>query len=117
MLIIKGLYKTFFPDTPTAVVALRDIHLSLEPGSFTAIIGTNGSGKTSLLNAVAGTFRPDSGQIFLGDKHITGWPEHHRARYVGRVFQIPYDAFGSDHPGFSGTCQIPDPDFGSAEHF
>jgi putative tryptophan/tyrosine transport system ATP-binding protein len=54
------------------------------------VIGTNGSGKSTLLNAVAGSFRVDQGSIRLGDREITSWPEHRRAKWIGRVFQNPF---------------------------
>ena len=53
------------------------------------VIGTNGSGKSTTLNAVAGSFRVDAGTIRLAGREITGWPEHRRARLIGRVFQDP----------------------------
>ncbi len=90
MLKIKGLSKTFFPDTPNEVRALRGVDLHIAEGSFTAIIGTNGSGKSTLLNAVAGTFFPDQGVIELAQNNITAWPEYKRAGMIGRVFQNPF---------------------------
>jgi len=90
MLEISKLNKTFNPDTPNAVHALSNVSLSLERGSFLLIIGTNGSGKSTLLNAVAGTFIADSGRITLAGQHITRWPEHRRAKLIGRVFQNPF---------------------------
>jgi len=87
---IEGLTKTFYPGTPNEVQALRNIDLVIEEHSFVVVIGTNGSGKSTLLNAVAGTFFPDVGRIELAGEEITRWPEHRRARLVGRVFQNPY---------------------------
>jgi putative ABC transport system ATP-binding protein len=90
MLEISNISKTFHPGTPNAVRALRSVSLRLEAGSFLIIIGTNGSGKSTLLNAVAGTFTADSGAITLAGRDITHWPEHARARLIGRVFQNPF---------------------------
>src|SRR5215467_9755727 len=90
MLEISNISKTFFPGTPNEVRALRSVSLRLETGSFLIIIGTNGSGKSTLLNAVAGTFLVDNGSINLAGRNITRWPEHRRARLVGRVFQNPF---------------------------
>jgi putative ABC transport system ATP-binding protein len=90
MLRLEHLVKTFNPDTPNEVRALQDVSLALEDGSFLTIIGTNGSGKSTLLNAVAGTFIVDSGLISLADRDVTRWPEHKRARFIGRVFQNPF---------------------------
>lgn len=90
MLEIRQLEKTFFPGTPNAVHALAGIDLHLPEGTFAAIIGTNGSGKSTLLNAVGGAFQPDRGAIRLAGEAITDWPEHRRARLIGRVFQNPF---------------------------
>lgn len=90
MLRVDNLVKTFNPGTPNEVRALQDVSLSLEPGSFLVIIGTNGSGKSTLLSAVAGTFFVDEGAIAVAGRSITRWPEHRRARLIGRVFQNPF---------------------------
>jgi putative ABC transport system ATP-binding protein len=87
---ITDVRKTFHPGTPNEVRALRGVSLSLARGSFVCVIGTNGSGKSTLLNAVAGTFLPDSGRIHLDGSDITRWPEHRRAKLIGRVFQDPF---------------------------
>lgn len=96
MLEISNLTKTFHLDTPNAVRALDNISLRINTGSFLIVIGTNGSGKTSLLNAVAGTFPPDSGRIVLAGHPITAWPEHRRAALIGRVFQNPLGGTAPD---------------------
>ncbi len=98
MLSIEGLFKTFHAGTPNEVRALRGVNLAIEEGSFVVVIGTNGSGKSTLLNAAAGTFFPDSGRILLDGRDVTRWPEHKRARRIGRVFQNP---FSGTAPGMS----------------
>src|SRR5947208_8468362 len=103
MLRLDNLFKVFHPGTPNEVRALRGVSFGLDPGSFLIIIGTNGSGKSTLLNAVAGTFLVDSGAIRLAGQDVTRWPEHRRARLIGRVFQNP----------FSGTA----PNLSIAENF
>ena len=90
MLEIQGIAKTFNGGTPNEVHSLRGVSLNLEPGSWVIIIGTNGSGKSTLLNAVAGTFFLDQGSIRLVGQDVTRWPEHTRARLIGRVFQNPF---------------------------
>jgi putative ABC transport system ATP-binding protein len=90
MLEIDGISKTFHPGTPNEVRALREVSLKVGPGSFLLVIGTNGSGKSSLLNAVAGTFPVDRGAICLAGRDVTRWPEHRRAALIGRVFQNPF---------------------------
>jgi putative ABC transport system ATP-binding protein len=90
MLEIQDIRKTFFEGTPNEVQALRGVSLSIQRGSFVCVIGTNGSGKSTLLNAVAGAFIVDSGQIELDGTDITHFPEHRRAKLIGRVFQDPF---------------------------
>ena len=90
MLDVQDIYKTFHAGTPNEVRALQGISLSIAESSFVVVIGTNGSGKSTLLNAVAGTFFVDTGRLRLGGRDITRWPEHRRARFIGRVFQDPF---------------------------
>jgi putative ABC transport system ATP-binding protein len=90
MLEIQNIRKTFHPGTPNEVRALQGIDVQIEDGSFVVVIGTNGSGKSTLLNAVAGTFLVDVGRLRLKGRDITRWPEHRRAKFIGRVFQDPF---------------------------
>src|SRR5205807_63498 len=90
MLDIRAVSKTFNPGTPNEVHSLLGVNLELTAGSWVIIIGTNGSGKTTLLNAVAGTFFVDHGSIRLAGQDMTRWPEHRRAKLIGRVFQNPF---------------------------
>jgi putative ABC transport system ATP-binding protein len=90
MLEVKSLFATFKRATPNEVRALVDVTVTLPAGSFTAVIGTNGSGKSTFLNAVAGTVFPDSGRIAIAGCDVTAWPEHRRGSLVGRVFQNPF---------------------------
>ena len=83
LLELQNVYKTFNAGTPDEVRALRGLDLTVEPGSFVVVIGTNGSGKSTGLNAVAGTFRVDAGTIRLAGLDVTGWPEHRRAKLIG----------------------------------
>jgi len=96
MLHIENLHKTFNPGTINEVRALRGVSCTVEPGSFVVVLGTNGSGKSTLLNAVAGGFLPDSGKILLDGVDITQFPEHKRARLIGRVFQNPFTGTAPD---------------------
>jgi len=96
MLKIENLYKTFNAGTANEVKALQGVDLNVTEGSFVCVLGTNGSGKSTLLNAVAGTFFPDYGKIFLDNEIITNWPEHQRAKYIGRVFQNPFSGTAPD---------------------
>lgn len=90
MLELINARKTFYAGTPNEVQALRGVNLTIEEGSFVVVIGTNGSGKSTLLNAVAGSFLLDSGHIRLAGQDVTRWPEHRRAKLIGRVFQNPF---------------------------
>ena len=90
MLEIDDISMTFHPRTPNEVRALRNVSLTVPAGSFVVVIGTNGSGKSSLLNAVAGTFLVDGGRVRLAGRDVTRWPEHRRAALIGRVFQNPF---------------------------
>ena len=90
MLEIEQITKTFHPGTPNEVRALQGVDLKIDDGSFVIVIGTNGSGKSTLLNAVAGSFYVDTGRLRLKGQDITRWPEHRRAKYIGRVFQNPF---------------------------
>ena len=89
MLEIKDVYKTFNKGTVNEKIALNGVDLKLNDGDFCTIIGGNGAGKSTMLNAIAGVWPVDRGVIFLGDKDVTGLPEHKRASYLGRVFQDP----------------------------
>jgi len=62
----------------------------MEKGDFVAIIGRNGSGESTLLNAVAGAFLPDRGTIKIDGKEVTREKDFRRAKYISRVFQNPY---------------------------
>jgi putative tryptophan/tyrosine transport system ATP-binding protein len=90
MLEVDAISQTFNPGSPNEVKALEDVSLTIDEGSFVIVVGTNGSGKSSLLNAVAGTFRVDTGRIHLAGVDVTRWPEHRRAALIGRVFQNPF---------------------------
>jgi len=96
MLDVGAIRKTFHADTPNEVRALRGVSLSMEDGSFLMVIGTNGSGKSTLLNAVAGSFEVDDGSIRIAGEDVTAWPEHKRAKLVGRVFQKPFAGTAPD---------------------
>ena len=89
MLELKKIKKTFFPGTVNEKVALKGIDLTLEDGDFVTIIGGNGAGKSTMLNAISGVWRPDCGQVIIDGVDVTHLPEYKRAKYLGRVFQDP----------------------------
>jgi putative ABC transport system ATP-binding protein len=94
MIEIRRLEKTFEQPGGDRVQALRGVDLSIPGGQFLTVIGSNGSGKSTVLNAIAGSFLPDAGTIRIAETDVTRLPEHRRAGLIGRVFQDP----------FKGTC-------------
>lgn len=86
---IKEIWKTFNPGTVNEKQALRGGSLTLKDGDFCTVIGGNGAGKSTMLNAVAGTWMVDEGAITIGGTDVTRLPEYKRAPYIGRVFQDP----------------------------
>lgn len=89
MLELKNIYKTFNAGTVNEKQALKGIDLTLEDGDFVTVIGGNGAGKSTMLNAIAGVWPVDEGQIIIDGKDVTKLPEHKRAAFLGRVFQDP----------------------------
>ena len=89
MLKIEHISKTFNPGTVNEKQAIRDLSLNLEKGDFATIIGSNGAGKSTMMNAIAGVFYVDEGSVILGGKDITFTPEYKRSRVIGRLFQDP----------------------------
>lgn len=89
MLRIEDVYKTFNVETINEKKALCGVNLTLEEGEFVTVIGGNGAGKSTTLNAVAGVWPVDSGRIYIGGDDVTRLSEYKRAKYLGRVFQDP----------------------------
>ena len=89
MLELRQIHKSFHAGTVNEKRVLKGIDLKLAPGDFVTVIGGNGAGKSTMLNAVAGVWRIDSGSILIDGVDVTGIPEHKRAKYLGRVFQDP----------------------------
>ena len=89
MLELSHVYKVFNPNTVNEKIALNDLCLTLNDGDFVTVIGGNGAGKSTMLNAIAGVWRPDAGKILIDGVDVTAMPEHKRAKFLGRVFQDP----------------------------
>lgn len=89
MLKLQNISKTFNKGTASAKQAINNLSLQLNPGDFVSIIGSNGAGKSTVFNAIGGSFLVDSGHIFLENEDITFMSEHKRARQIGRLFQDP----------------------------
>jgi putative ABC transport system ATP-binding protein len=95
MLSAQDLHITFNPGTPIETRALRGLTLEIPTGQFVTVIGSNGAGKSTFLNAVSGDQPIDSGRIAIDGEDMTRQPSWRRARYVARVFQDP----------LAGTCE------------
>ncbi len=89
MLELQNIYKTFNPGTVNEKRALNGVSLKLEDGDFVTVIGGNGAGKSTMLNAIAGVWPIDGGKILIDGVDVTRLSEHKRAKYLGRVFQDP----------------------------
>jgi len=89
MLKVENIRKTFDKGTATEKEALRGVNFTLEENDFVTVIGGNGAGKSTILNAIAGVFYVDEGHIIIEETDVTKMPEHSRAGYIGRVFQDP----------------------------
>lgn len=89
MLRVENVWKTFNAGTVNEKTALSGLNLHLNEGDFVTVIGGNGAGKSTMLNAVAGVWPVDEGKIFIDNVDVTKLPEHKRAAYLGRVFQDP----------------------------
>ena len=89
MLELIDIHKTFNPGTINEKVALNGLNLKLEAGDFVTVIGGNGAGKSTMLNAVAGVWPVDSGSIIIDGQDVTGLPDYKRSSLIGRVFQDP----------------------------
>lgn len=89
MLELRRIDLTFKAGTPDELALFQQFDLEIAAGSFVSVIGSNGSGKTSLLNLICGTLTPDRGDVLLQGKRINRLPEYKRCRRIGRVFQDP----------------------------
>lgn len=89
MLEIKNICKTFNAGTINEKVALNGVSLTLNEGDFVTVIGGNGAGKSTMLNAIAGVWPVDAGSITIDGEDVTGLADFKRAKYLGRVFQDP----------------------------
>ena len=96
MLEINDIYKTFNPGTVNEKRALNGVSLTLNEGDFVTVIGSNGAGKSTTLNAIAGVWPVDSGSIVIDGEDVTALAEYKRAKYLGRVFQDPMTGTAAD---------------------
>ena len=89
MLNVENIKKVFDKGTATEKEALSCCSVTLNNNDFVTVIGGNGAGKSTMLNAIAGVFMVDEGHILIDEADVTRMPEHARAQYIGRVFQDP----------------------------
>lgn len=96
MLELHNIHKVFNKGSINENYVLQGIELVLEEGDYVTVIGGNGAGKSTTLNAVAGVWPIDEGAILINGRNVTGLSEHQRAKYVGRVFQDPKSGSAPD---------------------
>jgi putative ABC transport system ATP-binding protein len=89
MLKLTNIRKTFNPGTVNEKLAIDGISLVVEDGDFATIVGSNGAGKSTMFNAIGGSFFVDEGSVELDQTDITYVEEHKRSKYIGRLFQDP----------------------------
>ncbi len=89
MLELVNINKLYNPGTVNEMCLFKDFNLTVADGEFVSVVGSNGSGKTSMLNIICGSIPVDSGVIRIGSEDITGMPEFKRQRRIGRVYQNP----------------------------
>lgn len=93
MLELKNIYKYYNPGTVNEMCLFENYNLTVKDGEFVSVVGSNGSGKTSMLNIICGSIPVEDGKILLDGKDITNEKEYKRNRKIGRVYQNP--AFGT----------------------
>ena len=89
MLELKNIHKFYNPGTVNEMCLFENFNLSVPTGQFVSVVGSNGSGKTSLLNLICGSIDLDGGQVLIDGKDIAKQKEYQRQKYMGRVYQNP----------------------------
>ncbi len=93
MIMLKNIYKRFNHGTVNETTLFDDFNFHVKKGEFVSVVGSNGSGKTTMLNVICGTLVPDSGHVIIGGEDVTHKPDYYRYKRIGRVYQNP--AFGT----------------------
>lgn len=96
MIEINYISKTFNPNSPQEILALKNINLSIDKEEFVVIVGANGSGKSTLLNAIAGNVIADNGKITIENNDVTHWKDYRRSKWIARIFQDPFMGTASE---------------------
>ena len=86
---LEAIRMNFNPGTVNEIAVFGGFDFTVKEGEFVSVVGSNGSGKTTMLNLICGSLQPDGGRIFLKGKDITRLPEYRRSARIGRVFQNP----------------------------
>jgi len=89
MLELKGIHKVYNPGTVNEICLFDNFNLTVKKGEFVSVVGSNGSGKTSMLNIICGSIPVESGSVLAGGKDISGEKEYQRNKRIGRVYQNP----------------------------
>lgn len=89
MLELKGISKNYNPGSVNELCLFKDFHLTVQDGEFVSVVGSNGSGKTSMLNIICGSIPVDGGQILINGEDISRQKDFIRQRHIGRVYQDP----------------------------
>ena len=89
LLELDDIHLVHNPGTPTEVTALAGLGLRVRAGELVTVVGSNGAGKSSMLNVIAGVYRPRRGRVVIAGRDVTRWADHARARLVARVFDNP----------------------------
>ena len=89
MIQLNNIVKRFNIATPDETTLFDGFNFHVDDGEFVSIIGSNGSGKTTMLNLICGSLRQEAGEIFVDGKDVTPLQEYKRSAFIGRVFQDP----------------------------
>lgn len=89
MIELRGVSKTYNPGTVTELCLFEDFNLTVKDGEFVSVVGSNGSGKTSMLNIICGSIPVSDGDVLIDGKSINALHEYERYRHIGRVYQNP----------------------------